>query len=172
MMLSAYMLVSRKYARPVKYVKHDPKLLAQEKLDKNKRVVGECWLWTRCCDPSGYGRTKYQGKPVYVHRLSYCLHHKIELENQKDLVLHTRNCLYKLCFNPTHLYAGTQQQNMNDMLAVGLSNRDKTHCAKGHKLDMIGQPCKLCADLRVRRQIRNKRPLGLSAIELQVLGYL
>jgi hypothetical protein len=73
-----------------------------------------CWLWTAGKSGSGYGMftiTENGFKSqVGAHVLAYTLHHGALPEGL--WVLH--KCNHRLCCNPTHLYAGTQVENMQD----------------------------------------------------------
>jgi hypothetical protein len=138
-------------------------LSVRSRLEAHKRVEGACWLWTGNCSPSGYGQITIDKKPVRVHRISYCLYHGIDLRDLKDLVLHTTDCPNRSCFNPAHLYAGDQVQNMADMLAVGHNtNKNKTYCKNGHEFTRGNtllckgnkRQCRMCTRLR-RRMYRS-----------------
>ncbi len=71
-----------------------------------------CWIWTDAPDKYGYGRLQIGGKAVKAHRISYEIH-KGDLDKNK-LVCHT--CDMPICVNPDHLYLGTNQDNMDDMV--------------------------------------------------------
>lgn len=80
-----------------------------------------CWLWTGFLDKDGYGFIRQggaKGKMVRAHRFSWELTNgKIE-EGMK--VLH--NCPggdNPSCVNPNHLFLGTQQDNIADMVIKG-----------------------------------------------------
>jgi hypothetical protein len=52
-------------------------------------------------------------------------------------ILHIRECLDSRCFNPEHLYSGTQADNRKDSAAIGTSrnqNSLKAECNYGHEL--------------------------------------
>lgn len=71
-----------------------------------------CWLYTASRFPDGYGRFGISDDYVErAHRVSYLLHHG-ELPPEGQGVLHS--CDTKLCVRPKHLYAGTQQTNLDD----------------------------------------------------------
>ena len=81
----------------------------------------DCWLWQAHCTAQGYGvimvgsRKDGTRRTVRAHRLAY------ELAVGPILaglcVLH--NCDNPTCVNPSHLYAGTQRDNMRDCYARG-----------------------------------------------------
>lgn len=72
-----------------------------------------CKIWTGQVNDDGYGRVKYKGRKVYVHRLEFYLHHGY----WPPVVRHT--CDNPPCHEITHLVEGTHQQNMDDMVAKG-----------------------------------------------------
>lgn len=79
------------------------------------RRVGGCWLWTRACMPTGYGEQRFRGTTHNVHRLSWMLF-KGPIPGRLH-VLH--RCDIRRCFNPDHLFLGTNQDNTNDKIAKG-----------------------------------------------------
>ena len=78
-------------------------------------LEGGCWIWNRSTDTSGYGNTWAFDRCWKVNRLSYYL---FVGEIPKGLlVCHT--CDKPPCFNPDHLWVGTQQENIDDMMSKG-----------------------------------------------------
>lgn len=75
-----------------------------------------CWLWLKCVNTSnGYGRVCWRGKASYAHRASYERHFG-EIPPGIN-VLH--KCDTPACIRPDHLFLGTQQDNVDDMVAKG-----------------------------------------------------
>jgi len=65
-----------------------------------------------------YGKKKYKGSAINYHRAVYQEAHG---ELPRDMVvLHT--CDNRRCINLEHLVAGTQSENVRDMLAKGRDN--------------------------------------------------
>jgi hypothetical protein len=153
----------------------------QEKLDTNKKVSGDCLLWTGSLNRDGYGQVRNGKKMLLAHRASYCLHHKIDPVNLKGLILHKPICPNKNCINPIHLYVGDYKQNATDTMTVGHhSQKSKTHCPRGHEYSeentrYHGQnkekrDCKICARLLAKAtKLKRLKALGISDIEAQVL---
>lgn len=89
------------------------RLLDRRRIDP---VTG-CWLYTGSILSNGYGNIKYKGKTKLVHRLSLEVFKNVifEADEQSN---HTIECPNKHCFNPDHLYKGTQTNNMRDRSKV------------------------------------------------------
>lgn len=82
-----------------------------------------CWLWKGSFYPNGYGRFSFNGAGRRVHRLSYLIH--------KEFIPYEMNvchkCDVKNCIRPSHLWKGTQQENMTDMVKKGRSLTGERH---------------------------------------------
>ena len=73
----------------------------------------DCWLWTGSTASNGYGEFGYNGAVIRTHVFSY-EHH---FGPTPQSILHT--CDIRNCVNPFHLYAGTQDDNMADVIMRG-----------------------------------------------------
>jgi len=116
-------LCIRHYNRTVKNIpicddllKTDTHLSVKERLEKN-RVVKEngCIEWTKQKDKNGYGRISIKDKPYPVHRVSY----ETYIGEIKPGLLVLHKCDNPSCFNPEHLFLGTNKDNMEDMTKKG-----------------------------------------------------
>lgn len=94
----------------------------------NKETSSGCWLWTASKRNKGYGAfaytlddTLYQER---AHRFSWMLYCGPIPEGL--FVLH--RCDTPACVNPEHLFLGTNQDNIKDMLAKGRHVRGGTYC--------------------------------------------
>lgn len=80
----------------------------------------KCWLWLGLCGITGHGVWWQPGKSrnrFAIHRVAYVAFIRpLPAGMQVNHVCAARNC-----FNPGHLYAGTQKQNMFDMTIAGRS---------------------------------------------------
>lgn len=87
--------------------------------DKNENG---CRLWTSYRNSDGYGKFRLNGKSWSAHRFSYMIH----FGNLKEMqVLH--HCDTPHCVEPTHLWLGTQQENIKDMCAKGRRRGELTN---------------------------------------------
>jgi len=81
-----------------------------DKVDKKGK--DDCWNWIGAIHKTGYVYFKLNRKAVRANRLAYELTYG-KFSKELD-VLHT--CDNRKCVNPNHLYLGTQQDNINDMM--------------------------------------------------------
>lgn len=87
-----------------------------------------CWLWHGWVGLKGYGRFLAKGKPYRAHRFSYELHNGPIPQGM--FVCHS--CDNVWCVNPGHLWVGTVQDNVDDMIRKG---RQAVGVRRGGKLD-------------------------------------
>jgi len=99
----------------------------------------ECWLWTGAkTGTMRYGGFRLNGKQMNAHRASWIIHN--------GPILNSLHCLHKCdnppCVNPSHLFLGTNLDNMRDRHLKGRTvissgdhhNKYKKVCIKGHPL--------------------------------------
>jgi hypothetical protein len=79
-----------------------------------------CWIWTGARHSiEGHGHMKIEGKSIGAHRLSY----QIAFGSIPPGLFVCHQCDNPPCVNPAHLFLGTNQDNLADMLAKGRQNR-------------------------------------------------
>lgn len=102
----------------------NPNEVLQEKLSRRSErdPVTGCLNWKGAKNEAGYGRMHNGEKLVYVHRTAW------ELANGEELGIRCacHHCDNPSCIEPTHLFAGTTADNMQDREAKGRGG--------GHKL--------------------------------------
>lgn len=119
----------------------------------------ECWPWTRNKTPQGYGliwRSSVQGagRSVLTHRAVY--------EDQVGpipaglLVCH--RCDRPACCNPAHLFVGTAQDNVDDMISKGRNRVGKGPYGESHHLAKLSY--------RAADEIRGAYEEGMSCASL------
>lgn len=129
----------------------------RERITNKVRVdnVTGCWLWVGCIGHHGYGHIKVDQKVCVVHRVMW------QIQTQKTIdhgVYICHSCDNPTCCNPEHVWEGTSQHNVFDMMAKGRTpGLSITHCPSGHayskantywvrsKLGRGRRVCKLCS---------------------------
>jgi hypothetical protein len=88
-------------------------------------ILGPCWVWTGCKDHrpvAAYGQFNIQGKRRRAHVFAWMLEHGAVPEGMK--VCH--KCDNGLCVRETHLFLGTQKQNIHDAMQKGRHIKGET----------------------------------------------
>lgn len=99
----------------------------------NHNLETGCWEY-QGVNSSGYGQIQIDGTFYYVHRLSMMI--QLKSESIPDNLHTLHKCNNRCCWNPEHLYLGTNDDNIDDMVRAGRGrsgNSDKTHCKHGHE---------------------------------------
>ena len=74
-----------------------------------------CWIWMGRRNANGYGKFDIGEVTRYAHRISYELAYG---EIPRDLMI-CHHCDNPPCVNPTHLFCGTNSDNMKDAFRKG-----------------------------------------------------
>lgn len=93
-----------------------------------------CWLWLGRCNKTGYAVMYESGGSRKVWLAHRWIYFKLNsLADRAMFVCH--KCDNPSCVNPTHLFLGTHQDNMNDCVRKKRTRGFKQVCIRGHVLD-------------------------------------
>ena len=111
-----------------------------QKVDKSgDDKFPDCWIWKGGRTSKNYGSfCYYTKKPAIGAHVSSYLFHKGEIPDGQ-IVRH--KCNNPPCVNPEHLILGSNSDNMKDMFESdrhGWTNRERTHCRRGHEFSAVG----------------------------------
>jgi hypothetical protein len=91
------------------------KTLRQRLLDSTALSDKGCWEWTGQITAWGYGVLSVEGKKALAHRVSAEVLGSVVIDGV--CVLH--RCDNPRCINPSHLFTGTQLDNVKDRVEKG-----------------------------------------------------
>lgn len=89
----------------------------------DKRSDDECWNWLGAkSKDNGYGILRIDHHGVKAHQLSWVIHFGEIPQTEETLQTYHGTCVLhkcdnKSCCNPSHLYLGTQADNVHDVFA-------------------------------------------------------
>lgn len=106
--------------------------MADHLLSHRHITEGGCWEWTGLLSKSGYGKIKWRTYgDLRVHRVAAALWMDTTITDTRRVLHHCDN---RKCFNPNHLFLGTDKDNQVDCSRKGRHhNAKKTHCKHGHE---------------------------------------
>lgn len=83
-----------------------------------------CWLWQAAKTRNGYGRIATKGKKGRQTRLAHRVSWEMRYGSTRGRnVLH--RCDVRNCVRPSHLFLGTQKDNIDDMFSKNRANKVK-----------------------------------------------
>lgn len=92
--------------------------LKDQLLAHKRTTPSGCWEWTGWINKEGYGRIQWKGKKYLTHIASAMVYKNYDPDTYFTHGLQVNHlCHNRKCFNPSHYYIGTQDENMNDLVA-------------------------------------------------------
>jgi hypothetical protein len=87
---------------------------------KKKSIITSegCWRYYGQLSKR-HPRIKFKGELHGLNRISAHIFLGMNLHDRNQQANHKRCCPHKDCWNPEHLYVGTQYENVCDALAIG-----------------------------------------------------
>ena len=128
--------------------------------DRLSKQSDGCWIFQGSLNADGYGQISRDGRGVRLHRLAW---EEANGPIPKGMRVCHR-CDMPACCNVAHLFLGTQQDNVTDMIAKGRFkgashlNALKTHCPRGH--EYTPENTLTYRGMRTCRQCNKERSLG------------
>ena len=127
----------------------------------NAKDLFECWEYKGHISRLGYGQFEFQSKSVGAHRVAWILTYGFITEG-KD-ILH--KCDHRSCCNLSHLFEGTHQDNMADMVKKGRSARGELQrSAKLTELQVI-EILRNVKDIKDKKYYSDKFNISISSIQ-------
>ncbi len=121
----------KRYSSPLLTASPYAGMSGKERLNARSAAVGDCQEWQRPLNGGGYGSVRFEGKAWMAHRLSYTLNFgPIPYGLQ---VLH--RCDNPKCIKPSHLFLGSQRENMADMDEKGRRYNSRGEASGAAKLN-------------------------------------
>lgn len=132
---------------------------------KRRILPNGCWEWTGQLSLGGYGRQLVKKKQYAVHRLIAFLYLDFDIFSELKVC---HKCDNRKCFNPDHLFIGTQQDNIDDMFRKGRANKQKGSKAGASRLheDDVLRIKELLATKMSQREIAEKFSISQATISL------
>lgn len=146
-----------------------------ERLISKRRIADSgCWEWAGLLNTHGYGVIRLTGKAEWLercHRLAYALFRGDVPDGA--WVLHS--CDNPRCFNPSHLFLGSAQENTDDMHSKGRwvrpavrfgAENNKTKLTEANVLTIIERS----RDGATRASLAKEFGVSIGAVSRIVLG--
>lgn len=93
----------------------------------DKTVDTDCWIWRSDRSSFGHGRFLFLGQRTQAHRYAY----ELEYGTIPDGLVLCHKCDVPECVNPSHMFVGTQKDNIQDCVRKGRWPVGQTHWCSG-----------------------------------------
>lgn len=116
----------RVYSRQIFLSDEEPlkTLLLERRSIEDRGYTSPCWIWLGAKTDTGYGQLRKHDTLWRIHKLAARLWIPGYVHTLKTL----HKCDIRLCFNPEHLFQGTQKENVEDAIRKG------KHKIFGHRI--------------------------------------
>jgi len=145
------------------------KVPIEERFWKYVNKTDYCWEWVGCVGKRGYGVISRNCATRTAHRVSYEIN--IGIIPAGMCVCH--KCDNKLCVNPDHLWLGTLQDNIADMIKKGRNARIKV--AKGedhHSAKLTNKDVIEIRELRKSSNLSQREIAKMYGVTRPMIGYI
>jgi len=115
-----------------------------------------CWNWIGHVHHTGYGMYRSN----LAHRFSYTMQNGSIPDGL--WVLH--KCDNRKCVNPSHLFLGTPQDNIDDMMAKGRGNKARGEAVGNSRLSAVDIVA-IRNDVRTQKQIAGDYGISCSTVQ-------
>ena len=124
-----------------------------EKVDIDVSTPESCWLWKGGKIRSGYGSMRVDGVSWLAHRVSY----RLLIGDIPDGLHCLHRCDVPNCVRPSHLFLGTQSDNMVDMVAKGRGRQPLPPIGEQHRHAKLNRVDVYCVRQIVSQGIASQR---------------
>jgi hypothetical protein len=100
---------------------------------KKVQKTDTCWLWTASVRNKGYGAFAYTLDRKLIQDRAHRFSYRLNMGEIPDGLFVLHRCDNPACVNPDHLFLGTNQENIEDMLRKGRHIPGGTHCGDDGK---------------------------------------
>ena len=122
----------------------------------------ECWPWTGSLNSKGYGHFRISKRIAVAHRVSYTIH--FGPIPQGLFICH--RCDNPVCVNPNHLFAGTNRENVDDMLSKGRQCRGEDHQLAKLSDEKIGEIRMRWATRLTQQKLADEYGISVGALNI------